>query len=60
MAGAHQIGAEVLAATDEVAKALLLQRGNMAEAEFAGGVEAGEANRIAPIGLNAIGRSSAE
>jgi hypothetical protein len=54
MPGGHQIAAEVLAGTDEVAQRFELGRGNHHRAQLPGGVQARELQRVARVGLDPI------
>jgi hypothetical protein len=56
VAGADQVTAQVLAAANEVAEALLLDARHPAERELAGGEQAGEADRVTAVGLHPIVR----
>jgi hypothetical protein len=60
VAAAHQVDAHVLAAAHEIAEALLLGLGDVDDDEIAGCVEAGELERVALVGLDAVAGVAAD
>jgi len=56
VAGAHQIGADVLPAAHQIAQLLVLDRRDRDQRQLAGGQPPGEPDRVALVGLDAVRR----